>query len=274
MDSTLASSLNDGSGMVNGSSGNNDAAAPTLEQQQQLPEVDAAAAETSEPKDSTKSYDDLFPSLPVSAAPPAKAPGSSGAPIGEWNRKPIMFASSTVTQVFRIPMEERRDSGVSADPSAAANGNSFGSESSYKCLKKVMDSTGAKIEMSSSKDQSLTFLISGKQDVVLKARRELLREFKTQASQTISIPKEHHRFVLGKAGARLQDLELKTATKISIPKASDASDKITITGFREGIEKAIHEIRTTSDEQVRLLFITLTKYVKVRSIECTTHVRS
>ena len=40
-----------------------------------------------------------------------------------------------------------------------------------------MDKTGAKIEMSSSKNQSLTFLITGKQDVVLKARRELLVQF-------------------------------------------------------------------------------------------------
>ena len=60
-----------------------------------------------------------------------------------------------------------------------------------------MDKTGAKIEMSSSKDQSLTFLISGKNDIVLKARRELLVQFQTQASSSISVPKEHHRYILG-----------------------------------------------------------------------------
>eukprot|EP00095_Tigriopus_kingsejongensis_P007750 snap_masked-scaffold815_size93432-processed-gene-0.6 protein:Tk07750 transcript:snap_masked-scaffold815_size93432-processed-gene-0.6-mRNA-1 annotation:"Vigilin" len=181
-----------------------------------------------------KSYDDLFPSLPA-AAPEAVA-GSN--PIGEWNRKPKL-ASSTVTQVFRIPMEERRDSASSG----------FGADDSHKQLKTVMDKTGAKIEMSASKDQSLTFVITGKQDVVLKARRELLREFQTQANQTLVVPKEHHRFILGKGGVKLQDLETKTATKITIPKQNDSVNQITVSGTKEGIEKAMHEIRTISDEQ-------------------------
>lgn len=72
----------------------------------------------------------------------------------------------------------------------------------------------------------------------------------TQASVQIPIPKEHHRFILGKGGAKLQELETKTATKISIPKASESNDKITIAGPKEGIDKAIHEIRIISDEQV------------------------
>jgi len=196
-----------------------------------------------------KSYDDLFPSLPASATPaggPGGRTGSGAAPIGEWHRKP-MLASSTVTQVFRIPMEERKNA------AASGAGGGFGTEDSHRSLKNVMDKTGAKIEMSSSKDQSLTFLITGKQDQVLKARRELLNQFQTQGSQAIAIPKEHHRFILGKGGTRLQQLEEKTATKISIPKANDASDKITITGTKEGIEKALHEIRVTSDEQVSIL---------------------
>ena len=53
----------------------------------------------------------------------------------------------------------------------------FGADDSYKHLKAVQEKTGAKIEMSSGKDQSLTFLITGKTDVVQRAKRELLREF-------------------------------------------------------------------------------------------------
>ena len=49
-----------------------------------------------------------------------------------------------------------------------------------------MEKTGAKIEMSSNKDQSLTFLISGKQETVLRGRRELLVQFQTQASHSIA----------------------------------------------------------------------------------------
>lgn len=68
--------------------------------------------------------------------------------------------------MFNIPNEERRGTG------------GFGADDSYKKLKVVMDKSGAKIEMSTgSKDQSLTFLITGKQESVLKARRDLLAQF-------------------------------------------------------------------------------------------------
>lgn len=184
-----------------------------------------------------KTYDDLFPSLPSSAQP---QPGSGKAPIGTWNRKP-MFAPTTVTQVFHIPSEERRGG-------SSSNG-SFGTDDSNRILKSVMEKTGAKVELSSNKDQSLTFLITGKQEAVLRARRELLVQFQTQASSTISIPKEHHKFILGKGGSNLQKLEARTATKINIPKATDSSDKITISGPKEGIEKALHDLRITSEEQ-------------------------
>ena len=71
----------------------------------------------------------------------------------------------------------------------------------------------------------------------------------TQTSQTLSIPKEHHRFILGKGGERLQKLETDTATKISIPKANEDTDLITITGPKDGIELAILRINDVSMEQ-------------------------
>jgi rRNA processing protein Krr1/Pno1 len=75
-----------------------------------------------------------------------------------------------------------------------------------------------------------------------------------QASQEVKIPKEHHRFILGPKGKRLSELELATATKISIPRLDEASDTITISGTKEGIERARHEIQLISDEQVCLYF--------------------
>ena len=68
--------------------------------------------------------------------------------------------------MFHIPIEERRGTG------------GFGADDSHKKLKTVMEKSGSKIEMSTgSKDQSLTFLITGKQESVLKARRDLLAQF-------------------------------------------------------------------------------------------------
>jgi hypothetical protein len=45
------------------------------------------------------------------------------------------------------------------------------------------------------------------QSSVVDAKREILQRFQTQAQKQISIPKEHHRFILGKQGTKLNDLE-------------------------------------------------------------------
>ena len=117
-----------------------------------------------------------------------------------------------------------------------------------------MKETGAHIEISSGKDQSLTFLVTGKATEVLEARRKIYVHFQTQANKQISVPRDHHRWILGKKGDKLRELEKLTGTKISVPSISDESDVITIQGTKEGIEKAEHEIRTTSDEQSRKAF--------------------
>merc|ERR1719412_81983 len=184
----------------------------------------------------SQDYEDLFPKLP-GAAPTSVSANSA------WQKpmKPIM--TSSITSVFHIPVEERKDQVASLDFGGGST------EKNHNLIKSVMEKTGAKIEMSSSKDQSLTFLISGKQETVLKARRELLVQFQTQASMSVAIPKEHHRYILGRGGAKLQELEQQTATKITMPKATEQNDKITISGPKEGIDKAIHEIRKISDEQ-------------------------
>ena len=48
----------------------------------------------------------------------------------------------------------------------------------------------------------------------------------------------------------LQQLELQTATKITMPR--DGSDIIKIVGTKEGVDSARHEIQVISDEQVWL----------------------
>ena len=42
------------------------------------------------------------------------------------------------------------------------------------------------------------------QDSVLKAKKELLTNFQQQASSVISIPKEHHRYIVGKGGKNVK----------------------------------------------------------------------
>uniref|UniRef100_A0A023FAG6 Putative vigilin n=2 Tax=Triatoma infestans TaxID=30076 RepID=A0A023FAG6_TRIIF len=186
-------------------------------------------------------YDELFPALPESAN---SAPATD---LGKWNNK-MRIGSSVITQVFRVPADERRFD----------SNNSFGEKESMRTCSAIMKETGALIEISSSKDQSLTFLVTGKQDSVMDARRRILSTFQTQASSKVSIPKEHHRWILGKSGTRLKELEKNTATKITVPPIADSSDEIIVTGTKEGIEKAVHQIQVISDEQSKKAFERIT----------------
>lgn len=210
-------------------------------------EVDQnSPAPPSEPQSTTNadqayeplSYDELFPALPNA--------GQSQTPVMEpsesnWSKNSDMrIASSVITQVFRVPYEER----VKID-----GNNQFGESASSRICADITTRTGAHIEISSAKDQSLTFLVTGKNDAVMKAKRLILEKFQTQARHTIKIPKEHHRFILGKKGKKLQELEGVTATKIQIPNANDNSDEIVVVGTKDSIEKAMHEIQLISDEQ-------------------------
>lgn len=179
------------------------------------------------------SYDDIFPGLPetiVNAQPESS--------MGKWNNK-LRVGPRNVTQVFHIPHEERKYDST----------NRFGEGDLLKTCSDIMQATGATIEASYAKDQSLTFVVIGKQDAVLEAKREILKRFQTQSSSSIDVPKEYHGFILGKGGAKLKELEKQTATKITIPKESESSGRIVVTGPKEGIEKALHEIQMISDER-------------------------
>ncbi|XP_046605985.1 vigilin [Neodiprion virginianus] len=187
----------------------------------------------------TYSYDETFPVLPGSASPISSSPN----PLSTKNNS-MRVGCSVVTQVFHVPVEERKFD----------HSDKFGEGESVRTCLAIMKESGAHIEISSSKDQSLTFLVTGKQNEVLEARRRILTTFQTQANKQLNIPKEHHRWILGKQGQRLKDLEKTTATKIQIPSVQDQSDTITITGTKEGIEKAEHEIKVISDEQSKKAF--------------------
>ncbi|XP_075906806.1 vigilin [Nelusetta ayraudi] len=180
-------------------------------------------------------YLEAFPPLPEKGAPGEKAAEQASA----WGSKIRPIKASVITQVFHVPLEERR----------YKDNSQFGEGEEAKVCLDIMQRTGAHIELSLAKDQGLSIMVTGKLDSVMKARKEIVARLQTQASATVAIPKEHHRFVIGKNGEKLQELELKTATKIAIPRPDDPSVNIRITGTKEGIEKARHEILLISAEQ-------------------------
>eukprot|EP00096_Caligus_rogercresseyi_P014501 TRINITY_DN700_c0_g1_i6.p1 TRINITY_DN700_c0_g1~~TRINITY_DN700_c0_g1_i6.p1 ORF type:complete len:1348 (+),score=556.54 TRINITY_DN700_c0_g1_i6:85-4128(+) len=224
---------------------------------------DAPAADESDPDlistakaaQDTNTYDDLFPSL-VPSGPPG-APGAN--PIGEWNKKPKL-PSSFVTQVFRVPTEERKEmiGGSAAGGPSGAGNTPFGGDESLKILKSVSISSGAKVEMSSSKDNSLAFLLTGKPDAVLKARRELLASFQTQSVSSIAVPKEHHKAILGRGGSRKTEIEERSGVKIRVPNMDEESLDVSVSGPRKSVQAALEEIRNISEEQSRHASETLT----------------
>lgn len=219
---------------------------PETENAESPAPVDAATADAVASYEPL-SYDELFPALP-GGIPGSGAAGSGEAPSSNWSQKTqesMRITSSVITQVFRVPVEER----------AKIDGtNHFGENASSRICADITARTGAHIEISSSKDGALTFLVTGKNDAVLKARRDVLVKFQTQARQVIKIPKDHHRFILGKKGKKLQDLEAATATKIQVPNVADDSDEVVVVGTKDSIEKAMHEIRLVSDEQSKQAF--------------------
>ncbi|KAH0551211.1 vigilin [Cotesia glomerata] len=182
-------------------------------------------------------YDETFPELPGSCN---HTTISNQLPVNNSMR----VGSKTVTTVFHVPLEERK----------LDHSDKFGEGESMRTCQAIMKETNARIEISSSKSQTLSFVLSGVQSQVLEARRRILATFQTQASKQISIPKEHHRWILGKQRQRLNELEKNTATKINVPSVDVQSDIIVITGTKEGIEKAEHEIKVISDEQSRKAF--------------------
>ncbi|XP_061593529.1 high density lipoprotein binding protein a [Cololabis saira] len=186
-------------------------------------------------EDALPTYKDAFPPLPERAATPDGTQETASA----WTSKIRPLKSSIITQVFHVPLEERKYKDI----------NQFGEGDQAKVCVDIMHRTGAHLELSLAKDQGLSIMVSGKLDAVMKARKEIVSRLQTQASATVAIPKEHHRFVIGKNGEKLQELELKTATKIQIPRPDDPSNQIKISGTKEGLEKAKHEILLISAEQ-------------------------
>ncbi|XP_028650653.1 high density lipoprotein binding protein a isoform X2 [Erpetoichthys calabaricus] len=202
-----------------------------------LPEqqcADAGVSAGSDDEGSLPTYKEAFPPLPEKVA----SPDGSRDTTNVWTKiRPIK--SSIITQVFHVPLEERKYKDM----------NQFGEGDQAKICVDIMHKTGAHLELSLAKDQGLSIMVSGKLEAVMKARKEIVSRLQTQASATVAIPKEHHRFVIGKHGEKLQELELKTATKIQIPRPDDSSNQIKISGTKEGIEKAKHEILLISAEQ-------------------------
>ena len=79
---------------------------------------------------------------------------------------------------------------VKAEERKYDHSDKFGEGESMRTCTQISKETGTSIEFSTSKDKSLTFMITGKRSNVLEAKRRVLTNFQTQV---------HKRFVCSSA---------------------------------------------------------------------------
>jgi len=196
--------------------------------------------------DSPPTYADAFPPLPAGPVPSVSSQSTWGQKNpNKIKQQPVAqpIQSTTSTQVFKIPYEERKFKNLSPIVGDAERQNDV--------ILGIMQKTGTTIEVSVTKDQCLIVMITGKRDATAQARREVNAGLQTQASIEMVIPKDHHKYILGKGGKKLQELEQASQTRITIPRDSEI---IRIVGTKEGIDRAKHEMQVISDEQAKLAF--------------------
>lgn len=195
-------------------------------------------------------YDTVFPSLPAASTttPPLMfnlenfkpVVGSHSSSSSSTSAANAARRSLQTTIKFLVPVAERKK-----------NAN-FGNESKRRCEQIAKQLNLSKFEMSQAKDQSLHIVISGSDEKSLhEAKKSMLAELQIERDCKVKIPKDQHKFLIGKQGSVLKELQEKTATRIQVPKSDDQSDLVSINGPKEGIEQAIQEIRGIIDEQSR-----------------------
>lgn len=178
-------------------------------------------------------YDSVFPSLPTT--------GTNITISNAWNNTEYKTSSKrnlTTTKVLHVPAEERIKSFATTEPI------------NRKC-NEIANRVGVKVEISCSKDSSLHIIISGSDDKVIEARALIVKEIQEKYEKKIKVPKEQHKFLIGKAGSVLKELQEKFCIRIQVPELDSVSEDISISGPKEGIEHAIHEIQQICDEQAK-----------------------
>ncbi|KAL5252053.1 hypothetical protein ACHWQZ_G015010 [Mnemiopsis leidyi] len=176
-------------------------------------------------------YDEAFPPLAGKAAvggmaAPYSRVAGRGRPTGTSRIK-----TSTITVLFHI-------SRLELQPGDHTN-----------IVKTVSAQTGTSIEISKSRDGSVTVMVTGKAANVSDAKVRLQKDLQTNATATISIPKEHHKNIIGKNRSKIEQIQKDTGTQITIPPQGKNDDNIKIEGSKEGIEKAMFDLRRISDDQ-------------------------
>lgn len=137
-------------------------------------------------------YDEAFPSLPSSGGV-----GPAAWPIGGRS-----VVSSSGEAKLPVRKNQHTSQMIHLSPDECKS-QTFGNETRKKC-EEIAATLGVKVEMCMSRDQTLHINISGNEEKVLEAKRGIINELKVEVESKMKIPKEQHKFLIGKSGAILK----------------------------------------------------------------------
>jgi len=201
------------------------AATPETTTQEEAPQETKPA-----PTKANPSYKDEFPTLGAGSQKPwANTAGAK------------LIKSSEVSTTFTIPHEEQQKPTLGKGTAAE--------QGKLVCLR-IAKETATSIEFAKGKDNGLVVIVTGKQANVAEAKKKVMAQMTQQGSISVFIPKDHHRFVLGKGAERLKEIEKATGAKIRVPKSDEpAETPITITGAKEAMAACKAKIEKISQDQ-------------------------
>jgi len=193
-------------------------------------------------------YDNAFPDL---------ANGSSAANQAK-SKKPSMFARNSKMSLISKPVANKNKKGGQQQTGGQGGitktvtipfaerkvgTNHTGIAEIRKNCGDISRTTNTRINYSINKDDSIHVIVQGKSPAaVAQACAQIKLKLSQQGNQEVKIPKQFHRFILGKSGQKLREIEEKTGTKIRIPGPQDENDMISITGSKDAMQEARESI--------------------------------
>jgi rRNA processing protein Krr1/Pno1 len=135
-----------------------------------------------------------------------------------------------------------------------------------KRLRQLRSETGADIRLPPPASQQEEISISGREEVVQKAREMILqlvqqREATTEQEEptevighkytriAVDIPKEKHRLIIGVGGKTIKELTSKWEVRIKVPLTDSPDTKIIVSGSAQDVDEVAERIRRLTSEK-------------------------
>lgn len=120
-------------------------------------------------------------------------------------------------------------------------------------IKKIRDETDTKIDLPAEGDQNENIVITGKKENVIEARERIQKiqnELADIVSEEIVIPPKFYNSIIGAGGKLISSImEECGGVTIKFPSPESKSDKVTIRGPKEDVEKAKAQLIELSNER-------------------------